>query len=171
MPKFITFFIFCLLSLTSPAVAGNKPLDAYRPVPEQIAQTCIHYENRARFKARDATSDFDVILADSCDEAMRDAFVRFDTNPYTHKRAMRFLNRLAEMKQLIIRLNMERTFGADYHARSQPQVKSRNYNPFEQRTTRLISKAGEYLIAREIGLVDAYREWSHSNGFQSAALR
>lgn len=153
------------------AFAGSAPKDAFRVVPQSVLETCWHYENRARFKPRDAFADFDVVLADSCGEALRDVYVRLDTTPYAQKRARHFLTQLGVMKELIITMNMERTFGADYGPRSFPSKHSIEGFVAHASHGRPISKTGEYLIAHRIGVVAAYRAWASATGFQSAALR
>ena len=152
------------------ALAGSEPIQSFREIPDAIAKTCWHYENRARFKAHDADADLEVILAESCMEALKDVYVRVDTTPYTRKRARIFLERLTEMKQVVIRLNMSRTFGVDYGPRSQPKHSGRVAGSFQVSQARPVSRTGEYLIAHCLGVIAAYRDWSHANGFRSAAL-
>lgn len=157
--------------LAGPVVADIIPANAYKPVPSQIRATCSHYDNRARFLVRGANAEFVTVLADACHELIDELYVRFDTTPYVKKRAERLLNRMSLLKSTIITMNMERAFGTAYTPRTQLKVSFSNQGQIRQQQGRMVSPTGEYLIARELGVLAAYRDWSRAANYETAALK
>ncbi len=159
------------LSISGPAVADISPHNIYKPVPAQITATCSHYDNRARFLVRGERAAFVTVLADACHELINELYVRFDTTPFVKKRAELLLTRMAELKSTIITMNMERAFGTSYTPRTQLQVSFSNQGQIRQQQGRMVSTTGEYLIAREIGVLEAYHAWSRAADYETVALR
>ena len=141
----------------------------FRAVPDDLVKTCDHYDNRSRFKTRLGRVDLEVLLADGCAAALRSLVVAVDTNPFVAKRAVIFLERLNAFKTTIIEINVERLFGVDAAPRSQPLAAASGTQMSLVATSRPVSPAGEYLIAREMGLLDAYHDWRNSSGFELRA--
>lgn len=150
-------YVFVFLIFGLPAM-GEVTGETLRPIPEEFAKTCKHYENRARFKVHDGNAELSRILADSCDEAIRDAYVKLDATPYGTRRATAFLKRLTELRETITQMNMELMFNTPRPTGSGPTA------------VRSVSRVGEYLIARELGVVRAYYDWAFATGYRSAAL-
>lgn len=163
----ITFLFVFAFPMTAHAVEA-LPTDGYRKIPVEQLAACKHYANRARFITRDRDAGLEVALADGCSEALRDLYVRIHTSPYAKRRAETFLDRVVALKSTIIKMNMERVYGVGYGRRSQP--KAPNRLSIEQRPMGNVSRYGEYLIARQMGVITAYRAWAWATGFESAAL-
>lgn len=170
------FFRLCFVLMFSglliphQSLAGNEFGEAFRPIPADYAKTCNHYANRARFKERGPNADFDVILADACYQALRDRFARIDSSPTLNKRAEAFLISLTDFKNTIIALNMERAFGETYTSRSKPIGSMAATWGLHRIRVRPVSRIGEYLIAREMGLTDIMRSWAFAGGIKTAGL-
>lgn len=114
--------------------------------------TCKHYVNRARFKHRHPDQEFVVTLADSCLSAQ--ASLKSE-NLSERTAAKEFLIRLRVLRDTIIEMNMERAFGKSYKPRT--RIKYGVGSMIEE--VRRVSALGEYMIAREMGLLAAYRAW------------
>ncbi|HEU0220923.1 MAG TPA: hypothetical protein VFR34_01745 [Paracoccaceae bacterium] len=126
-------------------------------LPEHVS-ACRHYANRALFKPRGPGEEFVVKLADSCRTAMARLGERAGLADEAAASARAYLDRLVAFKALIIGMNVARLYGAEPEPRAMPlsagagqAVLVRFGNP--------VSATGEYLIAREFGLLDAYRDW------------
>lgn len=132
---------------------------AFRPVPDQRLATCKHYNNRSKFKERGEEAPLEVIFADSCQDALKDLYVRIDTNPYAYRRAAEYLDQLHALKSLIITINLERTFGVKRNVPTAAQ----NIRGSRMHT---VSPSGEYLIARELGVLNAYRAWAKATQYR-----
>lgn len=140
------------LALTEPAQAQA------RTVPSaDFNATCHHFENRARFRDRGQDSDLVVWLADSCRSALADLT---GEEPAKAQLGRRYLSRLAEFKSLTLAmmLDMRRAHGGH-------RIGDRS-----QRIRRIgLTPAGEYLIARHMGLILAYDDWAAAAGFRLTA--
>lgn len=157
----------CLTLSVSTAQAGQERAALLQRVPAPVAQTCTHYENRARFLPRGHGALLETLLADSCYSALRDLFGPGRVALQRQQDAARFMNRLVLFKTEIISLNMQRSFGRDYDADGKP-----HHDAGRQRLLRFapVSATGEYLIAREMGVLSAYRIWLGGRGAQVAGL-
>ena len=140
-------------------------LDSYSDAVHE--RTCRHYVNRARFHARTNEAGLEVILADSCVRAFKSLYNRFDTSPYEIKRARGYLDRLAAFKMTIIQMNMDRMFGKGRSRRTQMQTPAAPSGS-ERQGIQPITSVGEYLIAREMGVIMAYRDWADVTDFSIA---
>lgn len=115
-----------------------------------FAETCAHYENRARFLPREGVVPFVVLLADSCGRAQRS--VR--TGRYALRRAAeRYLDRLATLRDTVVAMNVERVYGVNATRFSRPKEKQDLHRIAQ------VTETGEFLIARHMGLIDAYDDW------------
>ncbi|MEL7154451.1 MAG: hypothetical protein AAFN51_11805 [Pseudomonadota bacterium] len=117
-----------------------------------LSQTCTHYVNRAKFKHRHPDQAFVVTLADACTAAT--ASLRSE-NPREVNTATQFLIRLRVLRALIIEMNMKRAFGDRYTAWTRLGHDKRAVTEALPR----VSGTGEYLIARQLGLLNAYHSW------------
>ncbi|MCY4334605.1 MAG: hypothetical protein OXC60_08020 [Litoreibacter sp.] len=97
-------------------------------------------------------------LADSCGRALDRFLGRVGTTPYEAKRARRYLERLTDYKEVVIEMN---TNGFKKARATQP--------------TRLgghprikVSATGEYLIARQMGVLAALKDWAKRARFEIA---
>ena len=109
--------------------------------------TCNHYENRSRFEVRGSGQSFTAVLADTCVAALG----AIDRTTPDASAARTYLLRLTELKDTIVAMQV-RAFQA-----------SRNVERSSGRYTRIItsiSEIGEYLIAREIGVIDTLEAWT-----------
>lgn len=140
-------------SLWSPSTWADPISTTPGETAEAIAKaTCKHYVNRSRFKSRHPDQEFVVTLADGCLSAVQSLTSR---NPKEKVAAQDFLTRLHTLRDLIIAMDMERVFGAGYTLRTQIRI---NDGKVQQQIP-TVSAIGEYLIARELGLLAAYRTW------------
>ncbi len=155
---------FAFLIATGAAMASPRTSSfQFDPV---FFKTCHHYENRAKFKPRHAGSALEVFLAEACRDALDSLTKRVDTSPYERKRATIFLAHLTELKSTVLTINRERLFGKNAGPRTQLQTDARipkKYAPIGP-----ITRTGEYLIAREIGLLAAYDDWADVTDFEIA---
>ena len=156
--------------LAAPAAAQEQAGGFSRGAVEIHGQTCKHYANRARFKARTEEAALEVILADSCARAYKSLYNRFDTAPHEIKHARGYLDRLADFKAMIIQMNMDRMFGKARTRRTQLQVPTVSFRS-KDRGIQPISPFGEYLIAREMGVLGAYLAWADVTDFKIAEER
>lgn len=125
------------------------------------AGTCVHYENRARYHARNPEAELETILADSCRRAFISVYGEVHTSPHTRKHALVYLDRLAAFKARVITMNMQRLFGA-------PGNRSKLSKSRRDPGVRPVSRTGEYLIARDMGVIGAYRAWADVTDFTLA---
>jgi len=132
--------------------------------------TCAHYQNRARFSSRNQNASLEVHLADSCARAFRSLYARFDTSPYEQKHALTYLNRLSQFKDEIITINMDRMFGTDRTRRTVIQGQLGDHLG-ENSMKQPVTASGEYLIARSMGVIGAYRAWADVTDFELAQER
>ena len=119
---------------------------------EARADICRHYVNRAKFKDRHPDQEFVVTLADACLEAKASTLHGSEAEKAA---AEAFLVRLQTLKDTVIEINMRRVFGEGYG----PRTRVTYGKGAMSETMRRVSALGEYLIAYEMGLIDAYRAW------------
>lgn len=129
-----------------------------------LTQTCKHYVNRAKFKPRGPDQDFITTMADACEGAAASL-----TSPIFAERdaARHFLAQARSLRDLIIDMNMTRVFGTNYTkwTRIKYEVGSM------QEQVRRVSRTGEYLIAKQIGVIDAYEAWLEATPVRALAMR
>lgn len=145
-----TLLIFLLCATTTRADHGW--VTAEEVAAAVNGDTCKHYVNRARFKHRHPDQEFVVTLADGCLSAKASLNAQ---NPKERVAAKEFLIQLRTLRDLIIDMNMERAFGKTYKPRTRM---SYGVGSMEEPVPR-VSALGEYMIARELGLLAAYRSW------------
>ena len=151
--KIIVSGLIALLLAASPALSLDRTWVTQAEVDKAYnGDTCKHYVNRARFKHRNPDQEFVVTLADACLSAK----ASLSSDNYKERdAAQNFLIRLRVLRNTIIDMNMERAFGKSYTART--RMKYSVGSMIEP--VRRVSSTGEYLIARELGLLAAYRTW------------
>lgn len=145
----ISVFLFAPLAAT----AGPS-------APKGWSQTCFHYKNRAMFVSRaQVPLDPLVIMAESC----ADAFAKMAAHDTAHDvraEAIAYLDRLTLLRRTVIEINMNRV----------RPYQSRGYRTLVQANVPLVTRTGEYLIAREMGVLQAYDHWTRHGGADIAAL-
>jgi hypothetical protein len=131
-------------------IAAGSPSAA--AVAEALVDTCRHYDNRARFKPREGAVEFTAVLADGCRIALATvADPAADTR--LRAAALRFLDRLAEARSEIARINSGRVADG-------LRVASEGRGPLDlTHALRLVSPTGEFLILRAEGVFGALRGW------------
>ncbi|MEM9144889.1 MAG: hypothetical protein AAGC57_01735 [Pseudomonadota bacterium] len=125
------------------------------PVPEATlntyAKACFTYENRARFRARNGPTSFVVAMADGCLAAQRS----LDAEGGAERRsAIAYLDRLVDLRNTVIAINMDRIYGANASPFAKPIAG-------EGRLMAMggVSESGEFLIAHRMGLLEAFDDW------------
>lgn len=129
---------------------------------------CNHYQNRARFLAREGEIEFVVLLADACSAAERSL-----ESPNAHERsaAELFLQKVVDLRDTLVDLNMRRVYGDAATPMAQP--KSADGTSRRGRAIEIshVGKWGEYLIAHRMGLISAYDVWLDSGTDFSIAFK
>ncbi|KMW58196.1 hypothetical protein AIOL_003167 [Candidatus Rhodobacter oscarellae] len=131
------------------------------------AKTCSHFANRARFQPRSPSATLEVLLAESCAQAYRSLYHQLDTSPYEARHAADYLDRMTAFKATVISINMDRMFGTTRTRRTQLKVPLGG-TAGEASKTHPVTTAGEYLIARQMGVIGAYRAWADVVDFELA---
>ena len=125
---------------------------AAEPSPDDrqiYEKTCRHYQNRTAFEARGGQLSFPAVLADSC----RAALEALERAPGDYAEARAYLVRLTELKGAVVELQLR-----GYRAARPTSQRLERYS----RSIASISEAGEYLIARRIGVIEALNDWTAS---------
>lgn len=154
-------------ALTGPASAGTEVATAGEgPAVEKAEglsehrKTCVHYDNRARFKpriaGREGEVEYVVILAESCSLALR--LAEGETPEAVRVASRRYLDRLTELRRLIVDMNVVRAFGEQAGPKA-ISVAGSGAAPLQGGGYRPVTATGEYLIARSLGLQSAFRRW------------
>lgn len=134
-------------------LAGPAP--AQLPVASMDAPAlaaCHHYDNRARFKAREGDVEFVAVLADAC-AAARAALTREGGATAQGAAAERFLSLLGQGRATIVAIDRERmALAGETGAGRDVAVEFRRHR-------RLVSTTGEFLILRQVGVFAAMRAW------------
>ena len=169
-----------VIGLGSTTTVGAEALNLRltKPEIEAHARTCSHFAARARYEPRtpDIQSDsqpgaqLEVMLADSCERAFSSLYQRVDTTAYEAQHARAYLDKLASFKATLIAINMDRMFGAEHTSRRIASIETTGLAG-ETSGIRPISTTGEYLIARQMGIIGAYREWADVAKFTMAEDR
>ncbi|MEM7472249.1 MAG: hypothetical protein AAF340_12935 [Pseudomonadota bacterium] len=155
MAKFYIFVFLISLGVSQPSLAGS-PWHGLQADP--LARTCNYFENRARFLKRGPNMQLDAMLADSCRTALHRMIKHIGTTPYEAKRARAYLERLTDYKRVVISMNTN----GFLKARSERPVQLGGAPQMK------VSKAGEYLIARQMGVIVALNDWAHTARFHLA---
>jgi len=159
---------------TTTAGAEEANLRLTQPEIESHARTCSHFAARARNQPRTVAvqpgAQLEVMLADSCERAFSSLYQRVDTAAYEAQHARAYLDKLCAFKATLIAINMDRMFGAEHTSRA---IQSADESIAGAGITgiRPISTTGEYLIARQMGIIGAYREWADVAKFTMAEER
>ncbi|MEM9010278.1 MAG: hypothetical protein AAGE18_03570 [Pseudomonadota bacterium] len=164
----IRALVLCAMLLAAPAFVGGahgmeRGARADASGQEALyAQTCSHYDNRARFLTREGALAFVVVLADSCAQALSRFADPTVLDPDPGQEAARsYLDRLTRFKALILGMNRDRMLGPDPGRRSGARFAG----------GAPVSETGAYLIARRLGLLHAYSQWVASGGEDLLAQR
>lgn len=117
-----------------------------------VTASCVHYQNRARFKSRTAEVEFVTVLADACAGAI--ATVGDPAAPDARKAAAeRYLHRLHEARDAIAAIDGARL-------RATPRVTLGRARVRDLRASRgLVTITGEFLILRRAGVFAALEDW------------
>ncbi len=160
----IKTFGAALILAFSPLITSASPWVGFDIA--ETRQTCIHYDNRARFRDLKSGLAFEAMLADSCKTAL-DQLVGFSVDsPYKAKRARTYLERLTDFRKTISEMNLQ-----VFELSRQTTRTRKSTSPFETRQGhRMVNRTGEYLIARQMGVLNAYRDWIDATGVEMAVL-
>ena len=150
------------LSIAAVALALTLPTgQAGAGAGAPFAETCRHFDNRARFKPRDADAGLLAVLAEGCSAALRQ--VQDDSGSRDAATlGQTYLARLEEFRALTISILLERR-----QAMRPAQIGAAGA------TMRRIglTETGEYLIARHMGLLGAHDDWAAATGFRMTQQR
>lgn len=133
------------------------------PAPDAHASACHHYQNRARFKSRQAPYEFVTLLAEACSAAQQSMTAASANERATAKQ---FLDRLLILRDTVVAMNMDRVYGPDPAPAAKPR---RTYGRVG--SIPKVSSTGEYLIARSLGVMVAYDAWLDSGAEFSLASK
>ncbi len=141
-------FVFCI------ALSAAAPAGAETPAPEAFPGTCRYFDHRAAATGRDSDRGAWLdLLAQSCTAAL-DRYAAADSSAPADRA---YLERLSTLRHVVIGMNIARFTDV------QPGTRT-------LRIRRSVSDSGEYLIARHLGVMDAYAAWAVISGFDLAAL-
>ncbi len=115
------------------------------------AAACRTYENRARFLPREEPLSFLVQMAEGCRAARRSLA---EGDRVERRAAVDFLDRLAEFRDTIIAINMDRVYGSGAGPFARPKLAQGQMRPLGE-----VSESGEVLIAHRMGLLAAFEGW------------
>lgn len=128
---------------------------------QAVHSVCKHYVNRAKFKQRGSAEEFVVTLADGCASAQ----ASLSHGSFRERQAaMGFLLRLVTLRDTVIDMNMERVFGKSFT----PFTRIAYEADGRSRAVRRVSAMGEYLIAHNMGLLDAMQAWRERSDYALA---
>lgn len=116
-------------------------------------QTCSYFEKRNVRLRRSVERAWLPVVAESC----RAALVTLAKNP-ANATDRTYLERLSELRSVVIGMNVARFTERQSGTGRRPQI----------RVT--VTGSGEFLIAHHLGVIDAYHDWAHENGIETAAL-
>lgn len=145
--------IVAVVALADPQGRAEAP-DEQRAV---WAEACQTYESRARFLSHQADFSLPVLLAEACRGAL--GSLASDRGPERHA-AQRFLLRLTRFRDTIAEMTLRRAYGAGADAQSGAMGRIAT-----------VSATGEYLIAREMGVLAALDQWLGTGPPVSLAAR
>lgn len=131
--------------------------------PAEVASACNYYDNRARFLPRRGRVGFIALLAEGCVAARRSLA---EGGRAERAAAARFLDRIVRLRDVVIGINMSRVYGASFGPRSLPRTGNGHFVSLGG-----VSETGEYLIAHQLGLMQALENWRGRAPHFSLALR
>jgi hypothetical protein len=142
--------LLALAALTTALTIGlpAQGSETLSPRQEQVFRaTCDHYAARRAAPVADPAPLLRRLAA-SCDRALAD-LADPATGPEARQSALGYLERLAEFKATVVTITMRRMLRGETRGRN-------------------VTKTGEYLIARRMGLLDRYADWAAASGFTIA---
>lgn len=134
------------LTLVAPVAMAKSPIVDFE-------NTCAYFENRAFGIKGTERMTWLSLLSDSCAEALEAVD---QTPPFAAQAHVDYLTRLSELRTTIIEMNVSR-----FRERRARQARG---------IMRTVTPSGEYLIAKQIGVMTAYQTWVTSQGTDTAAL-
>ncbi|MEO1686455.1 MAG: hypothetical protein AAFU61_00970 [Pseudomonadota bacterium] len=147
------------LAIFAALIAPAGPAWAQSPASlTDHAQTCRHYENRATFKPRGPGAGLEVRAAEQCRAALETLRRGGEASPERAARARAYLDRLTRLKRTVIAMNVDRIYGAEAGRRAMPKAPAEGRG---QAQVRGVTRTGEYLIARDLGVLQALEAWRH----------
>lgn len=138
--------------LSGPAAAGT----AEEVTRADLRAGCNHYENRARFLPRTGDIAFEVLIAEMCGAAETSLK---STNAVERQAAQDLLERVLELRDTIIDMNMHRVYGDQTSPFARPVIADGRANGPRGGAFARVSSVGEYLIAHRMGLFTAFDAW------------
>lgn len=141
----IGFLFLAVVGGSDPAQAGQDDAGVY-------PGTCAYFGNRTGGQRQGERADWLALLAQSCSEALR----RLGSG--SEDAADRdYLDRLTTLRQVVVGMNVARFTGPGSGG---PGLRIR----------RSVTDSGEYLIARRIGVMEAFSAWAEIADFRMAAM-
>lgn len=127
------------------------------------SQTCAYFAERSALGQGTEEATLNGRLAFACEQALNELFDHADPVPDQRKRARVYLQRLNVLRTTVTRLNVERMFDVGPARNTLPGA---GVKPRRKRLlgSGSVTATSEYLIAREIGVLSAYRDWIRAIG-------
>jgi hypothetical protein len=154
------------LALTPTLAPGARAADLVPAAagaidPDVHAQTCKHFAARARLRDRGVAPGFLVTAAEACAQALTD----------DAPAAEAVLVRLTRLRLTIWRMNLARAHGADMAPEAMHTIDPGGAPRQAGRVGPPVSATGEYLIAREMGVLTALARLQADHRRQTLASR
>lgn len=160
----VTLSMALLTIVHAPRTMAAEPVtpDQATVSSEDLRAGCNHYVNRARFMSREGRIEFVVLVSEMCQAAERSM-----THPSPAQRvaAEALLNRVLELRNTIIAMNMRRVYGDQTSPWAKPLTRDGRLMPVGR-----VSPAGEFLIAHRMGVMTVYDAWLDTGGRVSLAF-
>ncbi len=161
-----TVFLYVFVAIISfqfvaSAHAGTSPWSGLNL--ERLEKTCSYFDNRAKFKPRGPNADLVVTLADGCSVALDQLTGVTGADPYAAKRARLYLEMLASYKEKLVQIRLQ-----DF-ARARAITKTRKPGFSHAAGEIGLSKSGEYLIAKHMGVLRRFNDWQRVTAFRFAS--
>ncbi len=132
------------LAVCAATAAPADPLTARQH--EVFSATCTHFGNRVETAPSEVDTTLLAALAESCAIALSDLSEASDSDD----EAATYLERLSAFKATVVGMNVKRVFGGGAKTP--------------------VSATGEYLIARRMGLLGAYRAYASAADIRMAGI-
>ena len=117
---------------------------------DTFERTCTHYENRSRFEWQRRNDALAAMLAESCRIALG-RLGTADTGPDLRAADAAYLDLLTRFKALVIEMNVARLAAGGGQDRA-------------MRFKSTVTRTGEYLISRHMGVLKAQHDWAEATG-------
>ena len=154
MLRSLVFGAFLTAATALSASANPLPGDS-----AGYAKTCSYFQKRAEAQRGGERATWLALLSQSCREALRRLDARTAIDEPDIQTDILYLARLGMLKDVVIGMNVERFTARRSGERGSVSIR------------KSVTASGEYLIARQIGVMDAFSAWAEASGFDTARLR